>query len=85
MTVGAFGTPCDRVFVDSEIVSSAEAMVSVHAHALSYGTGTFEGIRAWWNADRAQLYLLEARAHRCSSSRVKPCRSACTTSTRDCP
>ncbi len=38
-------------------------MVSVHAHALSYGTGTFEGIRAWWSADRAQLYLLEARAH----------------------
>lgn len=60
---GGFGTPCDWVFVDNEIVPAEQARVSVHAHALSYGTGTFEGIRAWWNADHEQLYLLEATAH----------------------
>ena len=58
-----FGDPCDWVFVDGDVVSAEEAGVSVHAHALSYGTGTFEGIRAWWNADQEQLYLFEAYAH----------------------
>jgi branched-chain amino acid aminotransferase len=60
---GGFGEPCEWVHVDGRIVPAAEASVSVHAHALSYGTGTFEGIRAWWNADAGQLYLLEALAH----------------------
>lgn len=60
---GGFGEPCAWVFVDGEIVSAADAALSVHAHALSYGTGTFEGIRAWWNDDQGQLYLLEAREH----------------------
>lgn len=60
---GGFGAPCDWVFVDGEIVPVEQASVSVHAHALSYGTGTFEGIRAWWNPGHEQLYLLEAHAH----------------------
>ncbi|MGH2577786.1 MAG: aminotransferase class IV, partial [Actinomycetota bacterium] len=37
--------------------------MSVHANALSYGTGTFEGIRASWNEDINELYLLQAEAH----------------------
>src|SRR3979490_1189029 len=32
-------------------------------HALHYGTGCFEGIRAYWNASQNQLYLLKAEAH----------------------
>jgi branched-chain amino acid aminotransferase len=60
---GGFGVPCDWVFVDGAVVAAEQASVSVHAHALSYGTGTFEGIRAWWNPDQEQLYLLEAHAH----------------------
>ncbi|HLU55962.1 MAG TPA: branched-chain amino acid transaminase [Pseudonocardia sp.] len=62
-SAGGFGSPCEWVFVDGEVVPDDEAAVSVHAHALSYGTGTFEGIRAWWNADREQLYLMEGHAH----------------------
>jgi branched-chain amino acid aminotransferase len=60
---GGFGTPCELVLVDSEIVPADEARVGVHANALAYGTGTFEGIRAWWNAEREQLYMFEALAH----------------------
>ncbi|WP_162830377.1 branched-chain amino acid transaminase [Amycolatopsis palatopharyngis] len=60
---GGFAAPCDWVYVDGEIVPAEEAGVSVHAHALAYGTGTFEGIRAWWNVDHEQLYLLEVHAH----------------------
>lgn len=58
-----FAPPCDCVFVDGEFVKADEARVSVHAHALSYGTGTFEGIRGWWNSEHRQLYLLEAAEH----------------------
>jgi branched-chain amino acid aminotransferase len=50
-------------FVNGSFVHVAEAAVSVHAHALSYGTGTFEGMRATWNEDACELYLLEPRAH----------------------
>jgi branched-chain amino acid aminotransferase len=32
-------------------------------HALHYGTGCFEGIRAYWNPSHKQLYLLQAEAH----------------------
>jgi branched-chain amino acid aminotransferase len=62
-TPGGFGTPYSWVLVDGEITSADAARVSVHANALAYGTGTFEGIRAWWNAEHEQLYLFEAEAH----------------------
>jgi branched-chain amino acid aminotransferase len=60
---GGFGAPCPVVFVDGDFVSAEAARMSAYANALSYGTGTFEGIRATWNADHEQLYLLEALAH----------------------
>jgi branched-chain amino acid aminotransferase len=63
VAVNPFGTPCALVNVDGEIVDTRRAAVDVHAHAVSYGTGTFEGIRAFWNAEHEQLYLSEAVAH----------------------
>jgi branched-chain amino acid aminotransferase len=50
-------------FVDGEFLEGSDAAVSMHAHALSYGTGTFEGIRGSWNSQHEQLYLLEPLAH----------------------
>jgi branched-chain amino acid aminotransferase len=41
----------------------AEAKVSVMTHSFLYGTAVFEGIRAYLNADKEQLYLLKAREH----------------------
>jgi branched-chain amino acid aminotransferase len=32
-------------------------------HALHYGTGCFEGIRAYWNPEKEQLYLLQGPEH----------------------
>src|SRR2546423_8966460 len=63
MCCQSHGMSYDWVFVDGAIVPAAKAAVSVHAHALSYGTGTFEGIRAWWNVSSERLYLLDAPAH----------------------
>jgi len=44
-------------------VPLAQAKVSVMTHAFLYGTAVFEGIRAYWNEDAEQLYLLKARPH----------------------
>lgn len=63
VTGNPFGTPCPLVNVDGEIVGDREAALDVHAHVVSYGTGTFEGIRAFWNPEHEQLYLSEARGH----------------------
>lgn len=59
----SFGVPFHHVFVDGDFVAAEEARLSVLANVVSYGTGTFDGIRAMWNADRGQLFMLEARAH----------------------
>jgi branched-chain amino acid aminotransferase len=45
------------------IVPMSEATVNVSTHALNYGTGCFEGIRAYWNAGQEQLYVLKLREH----------------------
>ena len=41
----------------------AEAKISIMTHAFNYGTGVFEGIRAYWNEDKKQLYVLKLREH----------------------
>ena len=40
-----------------------DAKVSIMTHAFMYGTATFEGIRAYWNADQERLYGLKVREH----------------------
>lgn len=58
-----FGVPYDWAFVDDRFVPSGDARLGILANALSYGTGTFEGIRAYWNDDRQELFLLDPAAH----------------------
>ena len=58
-----FGEPYPWVYVDGAFVAADEARVSILANTLQYGTGTFEGIRACWNAGHEELYLLDADAH----------------------
>ena len=41
----------------------ADAHVSLATHALNYGTGVFEGIRAYWNATQEQLYVFRLHEH----------------------
>ena len=36
-------------YFEGDIVPFEDARVSVMTHALSYGTGVFEGIRGYWN------------------------------------
>jgi branched-chain amino acid aminotransferase len=50
-------------FLDGKFVPIREAKISVMTHAFNYGTGVFEGIRAYWNAEEEQLYGLHLREH----------------------
>jgi branched-chain amino acid aminotransferase len=40
-----------------------EAKVGLLTHGLNYGTGCFEGVRGYWEADKSELYLLSLREH----------------------
>ncbi len=50
-------------FFRGEFIPLSEAKVSVATHALNYGTGCFEGIRAYWNKSDQRLYALKLREH----------------------
>jgi branched-chain amino acid aminotransferase len=50
-------------FFNGEIVPIEQATVSVMTNALNYGTGCFEGIRGYWNADEQQLFVFQLRPH----------------------
>jgi len=51
------------VYFDGEVVRYQDVRLGPMTHALHYGTGCFEGIRAYWNATQQQLYLLKGAAH----------------------
>ena len=46
-----------------EIVPFEQATISIMTHAFNYGTGVFEGIRAYWNEDQGQSYILKLKEH----------------------
>ena len=52
-----------HAFFKGRIVPIDEAKVSVRTHAFNYGTGCFEGIRAYWNAEEEQLFVFRMRDH----------------------
>lgn len=51
------------VFLNGEFIPADQARVGVATHAISYGTGCFEGIRAYYNAEADQLYIFRALEH----------------------
>lgn len=51
------------VYMNGAFVPAHEARVGVMSHALSYGTGCFEGIRGYWNDQTQELYIFRLREH----------------------
>ena len=51
------------VFAGGDFRTYDDARVGLLTHGLNYGTGCFEGIRGYWNADERELYLLQLREH----------------------
>ena len=64
--VAAVGTEIPETgwaYHDGAFKPLADANVSIATHALNYGTGIFEGIRAYWNPEQEQLYVFRLRDH----------------------
>jgi branched-chain amino acid aminotransferase len=51
------------VYFDGKYVSLAEARIGIMTHALHYGTGVFEGIRAHWDETERELFLMRPIDH----------------------
>ncbi len=56
------------IWMDGELVPWAEAKVHVLTHALHYGTGVFEGLRAYKNDDGTAVFRLREHMERLLAS-----------------
>jgi branched-chain amino acid aminotransferase len=52
-----------HAFFKGQIVPIEQAQISIMTHGFNYGTGCFEGIRAYWNEQEGQLYVFRMREH----------------------
>jgi branched-chain amino acid aminotransferase len=50
-------------YFDGAFMPLKDAKVGVMTHAFMYGTACFEGVRAYWNEEQGQLYLLKGLEH----------------------
>ncbi|HUP27855.1 MAG TPA: branched-chain amino acid transaminase [Chloroflexia bacterium] len=50
-------------YFEGKVVPLSEAKIGILTHAFSYGTGCFEGIRAYYNEDHGQVYLFRVNEH----------------------
>jgi len=50
-------------FFGGEFVPIEQAQVSIRTHAFNYGTGCFEGIRAYWSKEEEQLLVFRLAEH----------------------
>jgi branched-chain amino acid aminotransferase len=50
-------------YFEGEYRPLSEAKIGILSHAFLYGTATFEGVRAYWNADTSTLYALKLDEH----------------------
>jgi branched-chain amino acid aminotransferase len=51
------------VYFDGKYVPLADARIGIMTHALHYGTGVFEGIRAHWDEAERELFLMRPIDH----------------------
>ena len=50
-------------FFKGEVVPIDQAKISIMSHVINYGTGCFEGIRAYWNHTEEQLFIFRLYEH----------------------
>ena len=82
MSRKAFATSdAEWCYHGGEYVRLGDVRLSPATHALNYGTGVFEGIRAYWNEERGTLQVLKMREHyerferSCRMLRIEPAHS----------
>ena len=54
---------CDFMCLNGDIVPYGEAKIHAFSAVVKYGLGVFEGLRAYWNAERQQLYVFRLSEH----------------------
>ena len=52
-----------QAFFKGQYIPQSEAKIGILTHAFNYGTGVFEGIRAYWNDEEQQLYVFKLKEH----------------------
>jgi branched-chain amino acid aminotransferase len=50
-------------FFQGEFVPIADAKISIMTQVINYGIGAFGGVRAYWNAEKQQLYVFRIADH----------------------
>jgi branched-chain amino acid aminotransferase len=61
-------TPVEKIWMDGELVDWDKAQVHVLSHALHYGSGVFEGIRAYETSRGAAVWHLDEHLKRLARS-----------------
>jgi branched-chain amino acid aminotransferase len=56
-------SPRGMAYMDGRYLPFEEAKVSIATHAFNYGTGCFEGIRGYWNAERGEIFVVRLLEH----------------------
>lgn len=51
------------VYFNGAFVPAEQAKISIQTHAFNYGTAIFEGMRAYWNAEKKRLFGFRWEAH----------------------
>ena len=51
------------VYFDGKYMKLKDAQVNILTHALHYGTGVFEGIRAHWVPTEDEMFILRPHEH----------------------
>ncbi len=57
-------TPTEKIWMDGELVDWADAKIHVLTHTLHYGTGVFEGVRAYATASGPAVFRLSPHIER---------------------
>ena len=50
-------------YFKDEFINDTEMLLPIQAKVVQYGLGTFEGVRAYWNAEEEQLYIFRGLEH----------------------
>jgi branched-chain amino acid aminotransferase len=61
-------TPTEKIWMNGELVAWADANIHILTHSLHYGTGVFEGVRAYETAQGPAVFRLTDHMERLHSS-----------------
>ena len=62
------GSISELIWFDGKFVKHRNAKIPVTTHAIHYGTSVFEGIRAYWNGEKLNIFRLDEHITRFRNS-----------------